>query len=615
MRKRLASILSFILIMAIILAGCNAAGNSGTSDNGSGNASDDSDASGNGGAAASDQITAVTASSKIVVDKEFTANDLEVGYEDSTAAHITLDGSSIEVSGSGAKADGENLTIEEEGTYVISGSLDDGQIIVDAGENDKVKLVLNGVSVACSDSAPIYVKNADKVFITLAEGTDNILTDGSSYTQTDDNTVDGVIFSKADLTFNGKGTLSITASYKHGIVSKDELVFTGGTYNINAVKDAINGKDSVKIKDGTFYLSSSSGNGIQSKNGEDTTKGYVYISGGTITITDCREGIEGTAIVIDGGTIDITAQDDGFNAAAGTATVSSADAASSAEDTVSPWAGAISPADDTVSPSAGAASPTEDTVSPSTDTAPPSTDTMTPSTDTAPPSADTVPPSTDAASPSADAAFPPADTAASAALDDDRGQRRMGPGGFGGDGNFGGNGGGAFENDTNCYIAVNGGTITVNASGDGFDSNGSLYISGGNIRVSGPTQSMNGGMDYSGTADITGGTVIIAGSAGMAQGFSDTSVQYSILYNLTNSCTAGTEITLTDQKGNIMISYTPDKLYQSVVISTPELTGGETYTLTCGDQTAEITLDSVVAGNGQEGTAFPGTGGRGQPVN
>lgn len=522
MKKKTAALLAAFIAISFAVTGCsNTAG--GSSGNGaSGTTVATASSEGTTSTTGSDADTAATilTSSQIAVDTEFTANDLEVGYDESTATAINLNGSSIHVSGNGATADGSTVTISEEGTYVVNGTLEDGQIIVDAGDNDKVRLVLNGVTISCSDHAPIYVKNADKVFITLEDNTVNTLTDGSEYVQTDENSVDGVIFSKADLTFNGGGTLNITANYKHGIVSKDELVFTGGTYNITAAKDAINGKDCVKIKDGVFILSSTEGNGIQSKNDEDTTAGYVYIYGGSITVTACREGIEGTAIIIEGGNVDVTAADDGFNAAsAGTSTSSSA----------------------------------------------------------------------------------------SATTDIARGGK--GNGGFGG-GDFGG--GGAFENDTNCYITISGGTISINASGDGIDSNGSIYISGGTIVVSGPTEDMNGGMDYNGTADISGGTIVVAGSAGMAQGFSETSTQYSLLDNLTSACAGGSKISLADTEGNVIISFTPDKQYQSVVISTPDLENGATYTLTCGDQTADITLSSVVTSVGQAGMMGGGMrGGRG----
>ena len=297
--------------------------------------------------------------------------------------------------------------------------------MVAAGDTDKVQIVLNGATINCADSAPIYVKNADKVFLTLNKDTVNTLTDVSQYVQTDENTVDGVIYSKTDLAINGEGTLNITANYKHGIVSKDDLVITGGTFNIKSEKDALNGKNSKKIKDGTFNINSSNGKGMSSKNADDTTKGYVYIAGGAITITNSVEGIEGTAIVVEGGTIDITSQDDGFNAAS---------ASTEANDTAG------------------------------------------------------------------------------------------GPG--------------TMEVDANCYVSIANGTIKVNASGDGLDSNGNIYISGGNIDVSGPTANNNGALDYNGTADITGGTIVAAGSTGMAQDFSDTSTQCSLLSNLT-TCILG----------------------------------------------------------------------------
>lgn len=435
---------------------------------------------------------ALSAESQIEIDKEFTASDLDVGYEESTAVKVTLNGDSAEISGNGAKAEGNVVTISDEGTYVLSGALTDGQIIVDAEDTDKVQLVLNGVTLSASDSAPIYIKNADKVFITLEEGSENTLTDGAEYVQTDDNEVDAVIFSKADLTINGSGILNITGSYKHGIVSKDDLVITGGTFNITAVKDALNGKDCVKIKEGIFNLTVTDGNGIQSKNGDDATKGYVYICGGEINVLNGQEGIEGTALVIDGGTIDITVQDDGLNAAS----------ASSSEET-------------------------EET------------------------------------------------------------------GGFGG-------GGSEMANDTNCYIAINGGTLRIDADGDGIDSNGSVYVTGGTTYVSGPADNGNAGLDYNGSAQITGGIFVVTGSSGMAQGFSDSSTQYSLLYNLDSAVSAGTETTLTDAEGNVIISVTPKKQYQSVLISSPELQKDAAYTLTSGDQTADITLSGVVTSNGQQ---------------
>ncbi len=503
--------------------------------------------------------TGSSSSSQVVVDTEFTARDLEVGYEESTATKITLNGSSMEVSGDGAAAEGGVLTISQEGTYVLSGTLNDGQILVDAGDSDKIHIIFNGITISHSQNAPVYIKNADKVFITLNEGTKNTLTDGAEYVQTDDNNVDGVIFSKADLTINGDGTLNITGNYKHGIVSKDDLVITGGTFNITAAKDALNGKDCVKIKEGTLNLSAEEGNGIQSKNGDNATKGYVYIAGGDITVLKSQEGIEGTVILIEDGTINITAADDGLNAASG-----------SSETEEDGTAGTNKPENQTANaPATSGVRRTRNAANETTDTAENTADT------------------TDANTAPANGNF---------------------RGGFGG-GDFGGGRGGDFGEDTNCYISITGGLITINANADGIDSNGSLYISGGSVYISGPTNNGNGALDYNGKAEITGGTVIAAGSSGMAQGFSDTSTQYSLLYYFTSVIEGGTEIKLTDEDGNVVAAYLPDKEYQSVVISTPELAKDNTYTITCGDQTADITLTSVVTSNGQQGRGGPGGNG------
>ena len=163
------------------------------------------------------------------IDTEFTDREKSGSYKASEAVKITLNKTTATVSGSGAKADGSTITITEEGVYVVSGTLEDGQIIVDASDSDKVQIVLDGVHINCETNAAIYVREADKVFITLAENSSNTLGGGNEYTQIDDNTVDGVIFSKSDLVCNGTGSLTIEADYKHGIVSKDDLVITGGT--------------------------------------------------------------------------------------------------------------------------------------------------------------------------------------------------------------------------------------------------------------------------------------------------------------------------------------------------------------------------------------------------
>ena len=211
-----------------------------------------------------------------------------------------------ETASSGVSISGIIITITKEGTYVLSGALSEGQIVVDA-DSAKVQLVLDNADITCASSAAIYVKNADKTFITLAEGSENILMNTAEYEAIDDNNIDAVIFSKDDLTLNGKGTLTINSEYGHGIVSKDDLKLVGGTCNITAKNHALSGKDSVRIAAGTYNLTSGK-DGIHSENADDEEKGFVYIASGDFTIESTGDGIDASYVVqIDDGDFDITA--------------------------------------------------------------------------------------------------------------------------------------------------------------------------------------------------------------------------------------------------------------------------------------------------------------------
>lgn len=284
-------------------------------------------------------------------DDMFTERDLDVGYDESSAVKINLADDSTTVTvgddtetdaskadetkaddsetdetkadesetnetenaASGVYISGNIITITKEGTYVLSGALSEGQIVVDA-DSVKVQLVLDNADITCASSAAIYVKNADKAFITLAEGSENILMNTAEYEAIDDNNIDAVIFSKDDLTLNGKGTLTINSEYGHGIVSKDDLKLVGGTYNITAENHAISGKDSVRIADGTYNLTSGK-DGIHSENADDDEKGFVYIASGDFTIESTGDGIDASYVVqIDEGDFDITAGDGAENA-------------------------------------------------------------------------------------------------------------------------------------------------------------------------------------------------------------------------------------------------------------------------------------------------------------
>ena len=252
-------------------------------------------------------LAASTSEAESVNSDVFSKRDLSEEYDAAEAVTVILDGNAIRTSSDTVQIAGSTATITAAGTYIISGSLEDGSIIVDAGEEDKVQLVLDGASITSDTFAAIYVKQADKVFISLADGTVSTLENGGTFVQTDDNNVDGVIFSKEDLTINGTGTLIIRSSDGNGIVCKDDLVITGGVYEITAAGHALETKDSISIADGAFSLTSGK-DGIHAENGDDDTKGGIYISGGDYTITSDGDGIDASGtLTVEGGSFSITA--------------------------------------------------------------------------------------------------------------------------------------------------------------------------------------------------------------------------------------------------------------------------------------------------------------------
>ncbi len=288
-----------------------------------------------------EQDTAVTveeSTGTVNVEDLFSGRDLSGKWDTSEAVTISLNGDTATCESGQVRIDGGTVTITAAGTYLLEGTLKEGMILVDAGDEDKVQLVLNGVSITSATSAAIYVKNADKTFVTLAENSANTLVNGGSFVNIDDNQIDAVIFSKDDLTINGNGSLTINSPAGHGVVSKDELTITGGVYEISAANHGLSGKDCVSIAGGTFHITAGE-DGIHGDNDEDASKGFVYIgggtyhisagddgihassglavTGGTIDVTESYEGLEGLSIDITGGTISVKASDDGLNAAGG----------------------------------------------------------------------------------------------------------------------------------------------------------------------------------------------------------------------------------------------------------------------------------------------------------
>lgn len=534
----------------------------------------------------------------------FTDRDYRTEYDENDCTVLTLSGEAI--IGSGADIDGSTVTITEEGSYLIRGTLDDGQIIVDVDKQEKVRLILADASITSAASAPIYIRQADKVFITL-EG-ENSLTNGGSFEAIDDNNIDAVIFSKEDLTLNGGGSLTISSPAGHGIVSKDELRFTGGTYDITSASHGVSGKDNLCIADGSFTISAGK-DGLHAENDEDTTLGFGYIAGGTFTISAAGDGIAASsALEICGGTYDITT---GGGSENGTRQTSSGwgqmgggrggpgmgfggSGSSESEDstsikgikaagnlTITGGTFTMNCADDAVHANANVTIQGGTFAIATGDDGFHADDTL------------TIENGTIDISESyegleglhilvsgGDISLISSDDGLNAAGGTDSS-------GTGGRDQFGGPGGFGMSANSDGTIIISGGNIYMEASGDGLDANGTLEITGGFTVVTGPTRGDTATLDYDISAAITGGTFIGTGSSMMAQTFSDNS-QGIIAVSLGGSAAAGTELILTDAAGSEVVRFTPNLSYAVVILSTPEMISGESYTIKVGTATAEF---------------------------
>ena len=243
--------------------------------------------------------------SQLLADEMFTDRDYETDYDD-VAAEISLDETGASCQGDGVEISGQAITITEEGTYLFSGALEDGYIIVDAPDTAKVHLVLNGVSINSGTSAPIYVSQAEKVFLTLAEGTENTLSNGGTFESQVDESIDSVIFSKQDLTLNGSGSLTVASPAGHGIRSNDDLVITGGSYTISCADHGLKANDSIRITGSTTLNIRSGKDGIHSEHDSDVSLGFVYISGGAFDIEADGDGISASGMLqIEDGTFNL----------------------------------------------------------------------------------------------------------------------------------------------------------------------------------------------------------------------------------------------------------------------------------------------------------------------
>ena len=540
---------ALLLALILVLAGCG--NNSSTEDK----ESDDS---------TSDNTTNEAVVSTIIDESEmFTDRDFETGYDKSKSVSIELKGNSVSCKSDAVKISKTTITLSEEGTYVFSGTLDDGMIVVDAEETDKLQILLDNASITSSTSAALYIIEADKVFVTLANGSDNTFANGGTFEAIDDNNIDGAVFSKQDLTFNGSGKLTVTSPADHGIVCKDDLVFTGGTYTVNCASHGLDANDSVRITNASMTIVSGK-DGIHAENTDDTTLGFMYIKDGSLEIAAEGDGLSaGNSMQINDGTFTIDSADDSVHSNAsitvsgGTFTIASGDDAFHADETLTISGGTID-----ISESYEGLEALDIKVS------------------------------------DGDIKLIASDDGLNAAGGTDSsgyggphgndqfgGHGMRGPGGGRG-GMGGGMGGPGGSSSSNGSILISGGNLYIKASGDGIDANGSLEISGGYTVVVGPTRGDTATLDYDKSAVITGGTFIGTGASGMAQTFSD-SKQGVVAVSVGNQ-SAGTKIELKDSKGNTILTHEPELDFAVVILSSPDVQKGETYTITVGASTSSF---------------------------
>ena len=545
----------------------------------------------------------------------FTERDLAGTYEESEAVYVTLSDDGITGETAGVAINGQTVTITEEGTYVFSGTLSEGQIVVDA-DDAKVQIVLDNVDITCATNAAVYVKSADKVFVTLAEGSQNTLRNTDEYVTIDDNNIDAVIFSKSDLTLNGTGSLTIVSAEGHGIVSKDDLKITGGTYDITAAGHALSGKDSVRIADGTFVLTAGK-DGIHSENEDNEEKGYIYIADGDFTITSDGDGMDASNIVqIEDGTFDITVG----GGAANSLKTHESDMPGGPGGGM-PQNGERPNGEDM--PEKGekpdGANMPEMGEKPDGENMPQDTTTGESGTSTKGIKAGGGM-YLNGGTYQIDSADDSIHSNANITIADGTYTLATGDDGVHADDALIVNGGTitvteSYEGLEGLTVTINDGTIDITArddginaagekmelnggyihilaGGDGMDSNGDLTINGGEIYIDGPSDNGNSAIDYGdrSSAYVNGGTLVAIGSSGMAEGMSDSSKQKVLMVKLGEQMEAG-DVVLTDSEGNVIVSYTALKSYDCVIISTAEVESGATYTLTTSGTTTEVTAE------------------------
>ena len=526
---------SLTLLAALALSGCSAnlASTASAASATTNSASSTSDTTSK---VADSFSTDVKSGEKLAEDTHYSAKD--VTWDSSSEVTINL---SNPTAIDGVTVSDGVITITKAGNYKLIGTYE-GQIKVEAADSDMVRLVLKNATITNSTGAAINVVEADEVVIYTASGTTNTVSDGSSYADTASGSPDAAIYSKSDLTLAGEGTLKVEGKYEEGIHTSDGLVIASGTLEVNAANTGIKGKDYVDILDGTVTVTASQ-DGIKATNNTDGNRGWVCLSGGTVNISADDDGFKAERVLeISGGTLNINQANEGIegqyiNILDGTVNVTSSDDGINAS---------------------------YSTTSTSTESA--STSTM--------------------------------QTAQrNQAAQGNTGQGNAAQGGQppAGGGAGGGMGGGTFEV-VDATINISGGTVTVNAKGDGIDSNGTATLSGGTVIVYGPFTGGNTFLDTNGDLLLNGATVTAANSGDMFEAPSTNSTSGYLKISNVSNLSAGTTVQVTDSSGNVVANYkVTNSSTALIVVSSSKITKGESYTVYTTTDSVDVSSTTLAS--------------------
>ena len=527
----------------------------------------------------------VLAQSGTQESQSVTSFQSQTSYDESQASQIILADQTATVTGQGASFSDQTLTITQTGTYVLTGSGKNIKLVVEAADTDQVHLVFQNLTLE-GEGTLLQINKAQEVVISLAEGSQNALTESQA---SDDEKVKATIHSQVPLTLNGRGNLTLTALTKNALEVEGDLKVLGGAYTVKAANHGFKAEGALDIEAATLTIEAGK-DGLHAEHDETTERANISlnptqlsiaatedgvdagneltIEGGTITVSQSEEGLEARVIRQLGGDVTIKSSDDGINASAGSSSKSSDTSATSKTTDASTTS-------NTADTSSSASQATTDSATASTSASQPTGDpAATSQVDQANKDKNATPPSPTAGQAPPQGGQPP--------------QNGQGPGGM--------PPGGHEESDPSLQIILEGGTLTIDAEGDGIDSNGTASISGGSLVVNGSVQGGNGPLDAAGDITITGGRVWALGTSDMLQGFAQGSTQASITANIAG--TAGQTLIILDANGKEVTRQTASKDFQAVIMSSADLVDGQTYTIQVEGttQTATAALVTPVTG-------------------